>query len=92
MVAIGRHKYLFDPTWASGHVNNKKYVRKFVEHYWMTDPELMKCTHLPKNEADQLLPHPISRRQFENLAFFRPPFWQTGLSPHSANTRVGERG
>ena len=92
MVTIGGRQFIFDPTWASGHVNNKKYVQKFVEHYWMADPELMKYNHLPENEADQLLSKSVTREQFEDFAYFRPTFFRTGLSPHSANARVGQRG
>ena len=89
MATVGGRKFLFDPTWASGHIDKRVYVRKYVEQYWMTEPELMLFNHLPEDDADQLMPTAITRKQFEDMTYFRPSFFFTGMSPHSATARVG---
>ena len=88
MATLGGRKFLFDPTWASGHIKNRAYVRKYVDHYWMADPELMLFNHLPEDDADQLVDEAITLKQFEDMTYFRPGFFFAGMSPRSANARV----
>ncbi len=50
-----------DATWGAGYVdNNRKFVKKFHEEFFLAKPELFILKHLPTDPMWQLLPCPIS--------------------------------
>ena len=49
------------------------------EFFFITDPDLFVCTHLPDDPAWQLLPQPLSSRQFEQFVYLRERFFEMGL-------------
>lgn len=55
---------LFDPTWASGAVNNGKFIMKFNEVYFKVDPSKMIATHIPFDYLWQFLNYPITNQEF----------------------------
>lgn len=58
---------LFDPTWGSGYVNDKRrFVQKYFERWYDVDPEEMQKTHLPYDPIWQLSTSPITYKEFEN--------------------------
>jgi hypothetical protein len=58
--------YLFDPTWASGYVNNGVFVSKINNAYYKTDPSIFIQTHMPFDRLWQLLYHPINFTDFND--------------------------
>ncbi|HLF19999.1 MAG TPA: transglutaminase domain-containing protein, partial [Bacteroidota bacterium] len=72
--------HLLDCTWGAGYVNDQKhYVRKLQEHYFLTPPEEFVYDHFPTDEKWQLLETPVTREQYENFVYLRPAFFWTGL-------------
>lgn len=55
---------LFDPTWASGYIQNKKFVKKFNEQYYVVSPSNLIKTHMPFDYIWQFLNYPISSHEF----------------------------
>lgn len=55
---------LFDPTWASGYVNNEKFVKRFNNMYYKMTPEKALLTHMPFDYMWQFLNSPITNREF----------------------------
>ena len=58
--------YLFDPTWASGYVNNGGFVPKINNAYYKTSPSNFIQAHMPFDPLWQLLYHPVSFTDFNN--------------------------
>ncbi len=56
--------WLLDATWGAGHLDGRKFVRRFSEHYFLTPPDQLIFTHLPDNARWQLLPRPLTAQQF----------------------------
>ena len=55
---------LFDPTWASGYIQNKKFVKKFSEQYYAITPSNLIKTHMPFDYLWQFLNYPITSQEF----------------------------
>ncbi|KAF7640349.1 LIM zinc-binding domain-containing protein [Meloidogyne graminicola] len=52
---------------------------EYDDHYYMTDPEEMIYEFFPDDSQWQLLPRPITLKQFEQLPFVRSLFFRFGL-------------
>ncbi|RQW78337.1 MAG: hypothetical protein EHM14_12265, partial [Methanothrix sp.] len=79
-VKINGSWYLVDCTWGAGYINeDKKYVREFDEHYFMTPPGEFVYDHFPDDSLWQLMEMPISTSEFEKLAYVRSGFFNYGL-------------
>lgn len=55
---------IFDPTWASGYVNNEKFVKKFNNAYYKMLPAKAVLSHMPFDYVWQFLNSPITNREF----------------------------
>ncbi|MDH5719007.1 MAG: hypothetical protein OEZ13_00145 [Spirochaetia bacterium] len=72
---------LLDATWGAGYIDEKKkFVRRFQEHYFLTDPEKFIYDHYPVEDKWQLLEKPVDKNQYLNFAYLRPSFFYSGLS------------
>jgi hypothetical protein len=79
-VKIGGEWRLMDATWGGGYVNERgAYVRSFNGYFFFTPPEKFIYTHFPENPEWQLLDRPVSKKEFERMAFVRPGFFLYGL-------------
>ncbi len=56
--------YLFDPTWASGYVNNEKFTRKLNNTYFKAKPEVLIRSHMPFDFLWQFMPYPWTTAEF----------------------------
>lgn len=56
--------YAFDPTWDSGIVQNKKFIRRLNSKYYKTEPLVMLKTHMPFDYMWQFLNYPINEQDF----------------------------
>ena len=56
--------YLFDPTWGSGYVNNKKYTRKINNIHFKVEPSKMINSHMPFDYLWQFINYPITNQEF----------------------------
>lgn len=55
---------LYDPTWASGYVQEGKFTRKLNNEFYETLPAVFVKTHMPFDMMWQLLDHPFSFDEF----------------------------
>lgn len=76
---IAGNWYLIDATWDSGYVNDSVFTPLYQSDYLMPPPETMAISHLPDDEAWQLLPQPLSRGEFLRQPMLRPRFFAEGL-------------
>lgn len=49
------------------------------DFFFLTDPDMFICTHLPNQSDWQLLPSPVSFKQFQEFVYVREQFFKTGL-------------
>ncbi|MCD6217070.1 hypothetical protein J7L05_04305 [bacterium] len=71
---------LLDCTWGAGYIgDNGEYVRRFEEHYFLTEPQELIFTHFPENPKWQLVKNPISKSKFLLLAYLKPSFFRYNL-------------
>jgi len=78
---------LMDPTWASGHVDlsSKRFVRKYMDHYFFTSPADFVKHHLPALPEWQLLQSPVDARTFFSGPMYYPEYFGKGIAL-SSNT------
>ena len=55
---------LFDPTWGSGYVANKKFIKKIDNRYCLAQPSAMIKTHMPFDYLWQFLYFPVTNQAF----------------------------
>ncbi len=57
--------FVFDPTWASGYVNqNKQFIKKLNNIYYKADPVKIIVSHMPFDYLWQFLGYPVNNEQF----------------------------
>ena len=79
-IRIGGRWRLMDPTWGAGYLDERlEFVRRFQEHYFLTDPADFVFDHLPQDPAWQLLERPVTPREYGELARLTPGFFRSGL-------------
>lgn len=83
-VLIRGKSYLVDPTWASGHIDDKdKFVPEWNEFYFLANPDVLILTHWPQEAQYQLLRQPVSLEQFVESVYLHPRFFRYGLEIES---------
>ena len=79
-VKIEEKWYLIDSTWGAGSVDNDgKYNREFDDDYFLTPSGEFIYRHFPENPNWQLLDEPISKKDFEDLVYLEPTFFDLGM-------------
>ncbi|MDH4261904.1 MAG: hypothetical protein OEV78_02535 [Spirochaetia bacterium] len=78
--------YLIDTTWGSGYLENRSFIRRFEEHYFLTSPIQFIYDHFPENPKWQLLDKTISKEEFIKRPYLRPDFFRNGLVLINHNT------
>lgn len=85
---------LVDSTWGAGAVDPEEgFVQRFEDFYFLTPPEELVWTHLPEDPSWQLLDSPMSKEEFEGLAYAKPPFFKNEMrieSPLEGTIRADE--
>lgn len=71
---------LLDLTWATGCMDSDlRFARRYEDFYFCTPPEQFIFDHFPVDPDWQLLPKPISCREYEQLVALKPAFFKYGL-------------
>ncbi|ELT97330.1 hypothetical protein CAPTEDRAFT_77647, partial [Capitella teleta] len=83
-VLIDQSWRLFDPNPASRQKNTQSPLHfSYNDHFFLTDPEAFIFTHFPSDKKWQLLARPVTRQEFDQLAYLDPGFFETGLTLES---------
>ncbi len=61
---INNKWFLFDPTWASGHVTNGKYIKKLNNNYYKAEASTFIINHIPFDYLWQFSEFPITNKEF----------------------------
>lgn len=80
-VTLYGKKYLVDVTWATSKYNvvNRKFIKEFDEHYYLTPPEKFVIDHFPKEAKYQLLDKVVKEKSFIRTPIYYPDFFHLGL-------------
>ena len=68
---------------------DRKYVRRFDDHYFMTPPSQFIYDHFPEDARWQLLDEPVSKQEYENLVYLESEFFNLGLKLGQKNGTIG---
>ncbi|KAI4872224.1 hypothetical protein NFI96_012397 [Prochilodus magdalenae] len=81
-VRLDGHWYLLDACWGAGTVDmdNKAFIQRYEEFYFLTDPEDFINSHCPDEEEWQLLESPIKLEEFEKRVLKTSEFYRLGLT------------
>ena len=60
--------------------NEDENIHTFNEFYFLTDPDKLICTHIPKDPQWQLLPHPFTEEKFEKYTYLRERFFELEMT------------
>lgn len=94
-VKIEGRWHLVDSTWGAGHLDPKEgFVQRFEEFYFLTPSEDLAWTHFTEDSSWQLLDAPISKVEFEGLAYAKPAFFKNDMKivGHQEGTIDAEEG
>jgi hypothetical protein len=86
---------LTDPTWGAGDIIDGHFVRRVRDFFFLTPPEKLIWTHLPRDSRWQLLPQRVSDGEFRRQPLLPRDFFELGFSPdamHAAATAPGFTG
>jgi hypothetical protein len=61
---------LFDATWAAGSLDGSKFVKRYSDAWFASDPRLFVLQHLPEDPAKELLPVPVSLATYQKLPYY----------------------
>jgi hypothetical protein len=56
--------WLIDPTWGSGYLTNRKFVKKINNGFYMTKPSALIKSHMPFDPLWQFLNYPVTSQEF----------------------------
>ncbi len=81
--------HLIDVTWGAGYIDeNKNFVKRFSDYYFLTDPNVFIYTHLPDNHSWQLLLIPKSQDEFLKQMDLSSAWFEYGLQVSSHKQSV----
>jgi hypothetical protein len=61
---IGGKWFVFDPTWAAGFIEGKKFTRKLNNAFYKAEPARMIASHMPFDYLWQFLNSPVNNQEF----------------------------
>lgn len=72
---------LVDTAWGAGYLDakQKRFVRDFESHYFLTPPKEFIFDHFPFDAKWQLLSSPVDKAAFINFVYLRPAFFRNKL-------------
>src|SRR6266542_1311686 len=82
---------LLDPTWGSGHVDNGRFVRHYNDYYFLTPPERLIFTHLPKEQRWQFLSTPVAAEEFDRWGEVSSTLFNYGVKTEDVQALVSDK-
>jgi hypothetical protein len=83
---------LVDATWGAGHVQDKRFVKRFNEYYFFPAPDQLLFTHLPNEPKWQLVKTPLSAEEFQRCPRVDRSLFELGVSVEAVKSAIAEPG
>ena len=81
--------HLLDVAWGAGSLGrNFHFKKEFNDFYFLTPPEQLIYSHFPRDPTWQLLNQPVSRIDFFNQRYVKPPFFKSHLEAVSHHSSI----
>lgn len=71
--------FLVDATWAAGYMDGNRFVKKFDEFYFLTDPAVFIYRHFPEKPEWKLTKTSLTLEEFGRLPIYLDPFFKQGI-------------
>lgn len=78
-VKINDKWYLVDATWGAGYTNGDKWVRRFDDFFFLTDPNKFALTHYPSERGWLFTERSITKKQFFESPIYDKSFFSNHL-------------
>lgn len=90
LVKINNEWKIIDVTWASGYedIYSKRFVKRFNDYYFFTDPNNFIKHHLALNPKNQLTNKPTSKDEFFSKPIFYPEYFKTNIQLSSKHNGI----
>ena len=79
-VKVNNKWYLVDATWGAGFTNGNKWIQRFNDYYFFTDPDKFALTHLP-SESEWLFSNKIMTKEL----FYETPIYEKAYFTNKLN-------
>ena len=80
IIKLDNKYYPIDCTWGSGNIQQKKFVKKLNEFYFLANPELLINTHFPANDMWQLTKKKYTLQDFLSWPAVKENFYSYGFN------------
>ncbi len=91
-VRIDGRWQLLDATWGAGHLADKKFVKRFVEYYFLPPPDQLLFTHLPADSTWQLVKPPVFTKEFLRRPNVGHQLFELGVTSEDIQSAAAEKG
>jgi hypothetical protein len=88
---INGRRQLIDPTWGAGHVDGKKFVKRFNDYYFLPPPDQLLFTHLPNDPKWQLVKNPLSDEEFRKRPRVDRRLFELKVSTEAVLSAIAEK-
>ncbi len=78
-VRINNKWHLIDATWGAGYMNGGKWIKKFNDYYFFTDPDEFILSHLPSEADFSFSKKKLSKKEFYNSPVYGRSFFKHKL-------------
>lgn len=78
-VKIDKKWYLVDATWGAGSTDGNRWIQKFDDFYFFTDPEEFALTHYPTESEWLLTANNLTKKQFFGKPIYKKSFFINNL-------------
>jgi hypothetical protein len=82
---------LVDPTWGAGHVDGKKFVKRFNDYYYLPPPDQLLFTHFPNDPKWQLVKNPLSADEFRKRPRVDRRLFEFKVSTEAVLSAIAEK-
>lgn len=79
-VKVDSKWYLVDATWGAGYTNGDKWIQRFNDYYFFTDPDKFALTHLP-SEPEWIFSNKIMTKEL----FYKTPIYEKAYFTNKLN-------
>lgn len=78
-VKINRKWFLVDATWGAGYTNGNRWIRRFDDFFFLTDPDKFALTHFPSEPTWLLTSKQLTKQEFYETPIFEKAFFKHDL-------------
>lgn len=79
---------MIDSTWGAGFTEKRTFAKRLNEFYYLTPPEVLIFSHLPKESQYQYIKSPVTKEQFETWPQVNYKLFNVGFKPTAIKSNL----